>query len=1204
MSPSPWGCPGGAEPRPGSAPVSCSSSGPGRDNFSCHGAGGALAPPRCGGGWIRLTALPASHLGSVAAPEGGDSTQKGGSTQQNGTHRPPAAPPAPIVSTVAPRFSQLILANTVTVGHVLVPSGPQVPLGTRESPGPAVPAPRSACRRLRFAGTEADAGRKLGWWWCWGNLGLWGTCPHVPVSPCPHVTVSPCHCVPVPQRYPRCALAVPWGWVPWGRCGNAVGSWVARVCHQQKPHPGAGGPGCHRSRVAQAGGQRPRLAPFVPTVGCGDLSSPPLCPQSSMNLPPDKARLLRQYDNEKKWDLICDQVRGLEGGCGVRGGGLKFRRRVQESTKVLRELEISLRTNHIGWVREFLNDENKGLDVLVNYLSFAQCAVMFDFEGLEGGEDGALEKLRAWSRSIEDLAGVPPRSPSPCVCVPPPSYGTLPSRKALKNSRLVSQKDDVHLCIMCLRAIMNYQYGFNLVMSHPHAVNEIALSLNNKNPRTKALVLELLAAVCLVRGGHEIILAAFDNFKEVCKEKHRFERLMDYFRNEDSSIDFMVACMQFINIVVHSVEDMNFRVHLQYEFTKLGLEEFLQKSRHTESEKLQVQIQAYLDNVFDVGGLLEDAETKNVALEKVEELEEHLSHLTEKLLDLENENMMRVAELEKQLLQREKELETYEHTSHQVHTLRRMIKEKDEAFRRRYGSEPPPVLGVEPPPQSEPQALDEAPRVPVLPPPEAAPPPPPPPPPLPPPAPPLPGEDGKGGASWESPEIGVSLGLGTPNGDSHPGVWSIRIKKPIKTKFRLPVFNWTALKPNQISGTVFSELDDERVLEDLDLERFEELFKTKAQGPALDLVCAKNKASHKAASKVTLLEANRAKNLAITLRKAGRGTEEICRAIHTFDLATLPVDFVECLMRFLPTEAEVKALRQYERERKPLEELADEDRFMLQFSKVERLPQRMAIMAFLGNFAENLQMLTPQLNAIIAASASVKSSQKLKHMLEIILALGNYMNSSKRGAVYGFKLQSLDLLLDTKSTDRKMTLLHFIALTVREKYPELATFWQELHFVEKAAAVSLENVLLDVKELGRGMELLRRECGLHENGVLRAFLAPLPHHPSPCQDAYNTVVRYFGESPKTTPPSVFFPVFVRFIRSYKVRGGGDIQEGLRGGSRGGLAPGATPSLRQDAEQENETRKKQEEVIVPFTARTAKRGSRFFCDPSHHDESNC
>ncbi|NWU86856.1 FMNL3 protein, partial [Onychorhynchus coronatus] len=532
-------------------------------------------------------------------------------------------------------------------------------------------------------------------------------------------------------------------------------------------------------------------------------------------------------------------------------------------------------------------------------------------------------------------------------------YGTLPSRRALKNSRLVSQKDDVHLCIMCLRAIMNYQvlsphggdtnvtavtaadavpapslqYGFNLVMSHPHAVNEIALSLNNKNPRMKALVLELLAAVCLVRGGHEIILAAFDNFKEVCKEKHRFERLMEYFRNEDSSIDFMVACMQFINIVVHSVEDMNFRVHLQYEFTKLGLEEFLQKSRHTESEKLQVQIQAYLDNVFDVGGLLEDAETKNVALEKVEELEEHLSHLTEKLLDLENENMMRVAELEKQLLQREKELE--------VVKVRRGgggIVGTGTGDREREGLQAPGCQDCNPQaPPVQKQGWGG------------------------------PG-DGDTGRRWLRVGTGPVPPPSPALGGTEPApipLAAIRIKKPIKTKFRLPVFNWTALKPNQISGTVFSELDDERVLEDLDLERFEELFKTKAQGPALDLVCAKSKAAQKVATKVTLLEANRAKNLAITLRKAGRSTDEICRAIHTFDLATLPVDFVECLMRFLPTEAEAKALRQYERERKPLEELADEDRFMLQFSKVERLPQRMAIMAFLGNFAENIQMLTP-----------------------------------------------------------------------------------------------------------------------------------------------------------------------------------------------------------------------------------------------------
>uniref|UniRef100_A0A3Q1B482 Uncharacterized protein n=1 Tax=Amphiprion ocellaris TaxID=80972 RepID=A0A3Q1B482_AMPOC len=871
---------------------------------------------------------------------------------------------------------------------------------------------------------------------------------------------------------------------------------------------------------------------------------------NSMNLPPDKARLLRQYDNEKKWDLICDQERF-----------------------------------------QVKNPPHTYIQKLRGYLDPGVTRELHQFL-----------HIKACLQVFCAATVTPERAP-----------------KTIKNSRLVSQKDDVHVCIMCLRAIMNYQYGFNMVMSHAHAVNEIALSLNNKNSRTKALVLELLAAVCLVRGGHEIILSAFDNFKEVCKEKHRFERLMDYFRSEEGNIDFMVACMQFINIVVHSVEDMNFRVHLQYEFTKLGLDDYLEKSKHTESDKLSVQIQAYLDNVFDVGGLLEDAETKNAALEKVDELEEHLSHVTEKLLEVENETMMKVADLEKLLLQKDKDLqtvrETYESTNTQVNTLRRMIKEKDAAFQRHFNIErrlleleqqgtirlhkkPDGDIAIEP--------LAVGPCAPV----------PPPPPPL---APPLP---------EASPSVILSLGLS-----------AIRIKKPIKTKFRLPVFNWTALKPNQINGTVFNEIDDERVLEELDLERFEELFKTRAQGPVVDLSCTKSKVAQKAVNKVTLLDANRSKNLAITLRKANKTTEEICKAIEKFDLKALPVDFVECLMRFLPTEGEVKLLRQYERERRPLDQLAEEDRFMLLFSKIERLTQRMNIITFVGNFADNVNMLTPQLNAIIAASGSVKSSPKLKRMLEIILALGNYMNSSKRGCVYGFKLQSLDLLLDTKSTDRKMTLLHYIALIVKEKYPELANFHNELHFVDKAAAVSLENVLLDVRELGKGMDLIRRECSLHDHSVLKGFvhssdtqLDKLQKDAKTAEEAFGSVVNYFGESVKTTPPSVFFPVFVRFIKAYKDAVEENEQrkkqeEAMREKLLAQEAKQHDPKVQPKQQQHEliaELRKRQakdhrpvyegkdgtiEDIItvlksVPFTARTAKRGSRFFCEANLCDDANC
>uniref|UniRef100_A0AAQ5YYN7 Formin-like 2b n=1 Tax=Amphiprion ocellaris TaxID=80972 RepID=A0AAQ5YYN7_AMPOC len=864
---------------------------------------------------------------------------------------------------------------------------------------------------------------------------------------------------------------------------------------------------------------------------------------NSMNLPPDKVRLLRSYDNEKKWELICDQerfqvknpphtyIQKLRGFLDPAVTRKKFRRRVQESTQMLRELEISLRTNHIGYLSTLVTRSN-----------------------------------------------------------------TLPSRRTLKNSRLVCKKDDVHVCVMCLRAIMNYQYGFNMVMSHPHAVNEIALSLNNRNPRTKALVLELLAAVCLVRGGHEIILSAFDHFKTVCSESMRFEKLMEHFKNEDDNIDFLVACMQFINIVVHSVEDMNFRVHLQYDFTKLNLDDHLE---HTESDRLQVQIQAYLDNVFDVGTLLEDAETKTAALERVEELEENLG--TVRHLDAEDRGAGEAL------------LSPHKRANSQVHTLRRMS-----------------VYHLSLSSLSDSHLSDSHLSVYHL------------------------------SLSYLS-VYHLSLSYLSDShlsvyhlSDSHLSLLTCLTPTCLSHLSPLTCLTPTCLSLTCLSLTCLSlpvclspvslspvSLSPVSLLPDLDVEEFEEMFKTKAQGPAVDLTLSRQKLPQKAPSKVSLLEANRAKNLAITLRKAGQGSEVICRAIHTFDLRTVRVDFVECLMRFLPTDSEVKLLRQYERDRKPLEALSDEDRFMLQFSRIERLSQRMNIMTFMGNFTDNVQMLTPQLHAIIAASVSIKSSQKLKKILEIILALGNYMNSSKRGAVYGFKLQSLDLLLETKSTDRKQTLLHYIANVVREKYSSVSLFYNELHYVDKAAAVSLENVLCDVKELQRGMELTWREFSVSHNATLKDFisrnesrLSKLQEDARIAQDAFEDAVKFFGESSKTMPPSVFFPIFVRFIKAYRLAE--EENEQRRRQEQMLLEKleqeeqlqeeeeTKSPSHRGKRQQQElitELRRRQgkdsrhvyegkdgaiEDIItalktVPFTARSAKRSSRFFCDPAHSEE---
>lgn len=111
----------------------------------------------------------------------------------------------------------------------------------------------------------------------------------------------------------------------------------------------------------------------------------------------------------------------------------------------------------------------------------------------------------------------------------------------------------------------------------------------------------------------------------------------------------MVACMQFMNIVVHSVEDINYRVHLQYEFTALGLDEYLEKLRLTESEELQVQISAYLDNVFDVAGLMEDSITKTAALERINELEDDLGRALDRMAEIEREAAFNIANLQTEL---------------------------------------------------------------------------------------------------------------------------------------------------------------------------------------------------------------------------------------------------------------------------------------------------------------------------------------------------------------------------------------------------------------------------------------------------------------------------------------------------------------------------------------------------------------------------
>ncbi|XP_041631337.1 formin-like protein isoform X5 [Drosophila kikkawai] len=977
---------------------------------------------------------------------------------------------------------------------------------------------------------------------------------------------------------------------------------------------------------------------------------------ASMDLPPDKAKLLRNYDDEKKWDMICDQemvqakdppshylskLRTYLDPKASRSHRLYLfyflcqkRKMVGESTstQVLRDLEISLRTNHIEWVKEFLDDTNQGLDALVDYLSFrlqmmrheqrlqeALCASEERLNITNGGDGGELVLgnnsslspggggmgLTHGGSAGHGLANGSllndSRQPQHSL-----SYGflrpaiadALDSPSLKRRSRHIAKlnmgaaTDDIHVSIMCLRAIMNNKYGFNMVIQHREAINCIALSLIHKSLRTKALVLELLAAICLVKGGHEIILGSFDNFKDVCQEQRRFQTLMEYFMNfEAFNIDFMVACMQFMNIVVHSVEDMNYRVHLQYEFTALGLDKYLERIRLTESEELKVQISAYLDNVFDVAALMEDSETKTSALERVQELEDQLerevdrnSEFLYKYAELESDNTALKMEREQMAIARQKleadftvlqrmlqdnELElkkrdTLLHTKNlELQTLSRSLPRSVSSGDGSLvnggllsGSSlgassltlPPPP----PPMPASPAAVSASP-----------PPPPPPAPPAPPPPPMMPGFSpmiSPNGSltstapspphappmlsSFQPPPPPAAGFMPAPDG-------AMTIKRKVPTKYKLPTLNWVALKPNQVRGTIFNELDDEKIFKQIDFNEFEERFKigiggalhNGSSGTEVDGSLQSSK-RFKRPDNVSLLEHTRLRNIAISRRKLGMPIDDVIAAIHSLDLKKLSLENVELLQKMVPTDAEAKAYREYIGARKDQQLLTEEDKFMLQLSRVERISSKLAIMNYMGNFVDSVHLISPQVQSIAAASNSLKQSRKFKAVLEIVLAFGNYLNSNKRGPAYGFKLQSLDTLIDTKSTDKRSSLLHYIVATIRSKFDELLNFDSELYGTEKAASVALENVVADVQELDKGMELVRKEADLRVKGaqthILKDFLtnsedklkkikSDLRH----AQDAFKECVEYFGESSRNADAAAFFALIVRFTRAFK-----------------------------------------------------------------------
>merc|ERR1712106_697453 len=392
--------------------------------------------------------------------------------------------------------------------------------------------------------------------------------------------------------------------------------------------------------------------------------------------------------------------------------------------------------------------------------------------------------------------------------------------------------------------------------------------------------------------------------------------------------------------------------------------------------------------------------------------------------------------------------------------------------------------------------------------PAAAPPPPPPPAP---PAPPPPGPPPPPGA----PRPPGPPGPPPPPGMSAPNLGTQTIKRAIKTTYRLPTLQLQVLKPNDTKDTFWYTTNDEKIINEIDFSAFEEAFKL---NPAPLSKRGKDESDQanktptiKAPQLKSLMEHTRLKNVAICKRRLPQmPLDDIIAAVNALDNNALTIDAIELLQRIEPNADEIKAYREFNFKKNNPEELTAEDRFMLKLSKVERLPAKLEIMSFMSSYYELLHKLTPQIDSICLASKSTRNSKKFKKILEIILAFGNYMNSSKKGAAYGFKMSSLDNLSITKSSDKKSTIVHYLVDVVNAKYPELKGFESELRYIDKAAQFSLENVMTDVAELEKGMKLTLKELSARQN-------AP----PNPSKTARNL------------DANTFFAILMRFCAGWK-----------------------------------------------------------------------
>lgn len=356
-------------------------------------------------------------------------------------------------------------------------------------------------------------------------------------------------------------------------------------------------------------------------------------------------------------------------------------------------------------------------------------------------------------------------------------------------------------------------------------------------------------------------------------------------------------------------------------------------------------------------------------------------------------------------------------------------------------------------------------------------------------------------------------------------------KKSPKPDVKMTHIFWTPVAAEKLEGTIWPELSDQKV--DFMKPELERLF-----GAHQTLKSVKSTATLKP-QKTELLDPTRKQNLGISLKAAvSVDPVKVKNALLAVDDPLMTNKMVMVLLSCVPTEDEVQILKKFTAEGGDVSKLEKEEKFLLEMIQVPRMSERLHCMKTRYTLDENLEAIAEFIWKLRQAVTEIEENPKLRRILEIILAIGNYANGgTARGGAWGFKIELLGKIEQIKDTENH-AMTRFLLRLFRKKYPDLVDFKvPKSREVENSAisdyAGDLNSVAAAVQKLKTELEQPLISSKDQFKKIMSKFevtasqkLANVQAEFEKARGAFYNLAAFFGESGPKVEPKTFFSRFV------------------------------------------------------------------------------